>query len=135
MKPKLNQNVEIFCDLLLPGTKNVCDLFKNSKPDLALKTSNKVGLLELTVCHETNLIASRNYKLNKYRNIADDRAVIIEQASISLSTCEVSTLGFTVLDPKFLSDWGLPLLDKTLLNAITKSAIMSSFNIYCNRNL
>jgi len=135
MRPKLNQNVQIFCDLQLSGTKNVCDLFKNSKPDLALKTSNKVGLLELTVCHETNLIVSRNYKLNKYRKIADDRAVIIEQASISLSMCEVSTLGFTVLDPKFLSDWGLPLLDKTLLNAITKYAIMLSFSIYCDRNL
>jgi hypothetical protein len=135
IRPKLNQSVEIYCDLQLAGTRHVSELFNNFKPDLALKSFNKVGLLELTVCHETNLRASRDYKLNKYSNIAHDRALFIKDAKISLSTCETTTLGFVVIEPKFLSDWNLPPLDNNIVSAITKSAVMSSFDIYSKRNV
>ena len=135
IRPKLNPDVEIFCDLQLAGTRHVSELFNHFKPDLALKNSKKVGLLELTVCHETNFMASRNYKLNKYGNIACDRSSLIKDVAISLSTCEVSTLGFVALEPKFLADWTLPPLDNECLKSIIKSAVVSSFEIYAKRNI
>jgi hypothetical protein len=135
IRPKINKSVEIYCDLQLAGTRHVSELFNNFRPDLALKLSNKIGLLELTVCHETNIMNSRDYKLNKYHNIASDRSVFIKDSIISLSTCETTTLGFIALEPKFLSDWNLPPLDKDITAAITKSAVMSSFEIYSRRNV
>ena len=48
IRPKLNPDVEIFCDLQLAGTRHVSELFNHFKPDLVLKNSKKVGLLELT---------------------------------------------------------------------------------------
>jgi len=45
------------------------DLFNDLRPDIAVKSDSKVTVLELTVCHETNLVSSRNYKLDKYKTL------------------------------------------------------------------
>ena len=41
------------------------------RPDLVLVDKTKISILELTVCHESNLEKSRQYKLDKYKNIRD----------------------------------------------------------------
>jgi len=43
------------------------ELFEPSiRPDLAVVDDSTVSDLELTVCHETNLLKSRQCKLDKY---------------------------------------------------------------------
>jgi len=56
----------LHCDLTIPGTRHVCDLFNGPRPDLAIVSPSRIVIGELTVCHETNLLSSRDYKLNKY---------------------------------------------------------------------
>jgi len=135
MRPKLPPDVEIYSDLHSVHTKHISDLFTSLKPDLALRDRQRVGVLELTVCHETNLITSRNFKLNKYSNLSLYRNLIIKDTPVTIATWETTTLGFTMLESKFLSDWGLPSLDKTILHNLTKSSIGSSFDIYALRNV
>ena len=135
MRPKLAQDVEIYTDLHYANTKHISDLFNSLKPDMALKNGSKVGVLELTVCHESNLVAFRNRKLSKYSNIAQYRSQLIKNIPVTLATWETTTLGFTIMEPKFLLDWGLPKLDKIIYNNLTKSAIGSSFDIYVSRNI
>jgi len=106
----------------------------NLRPDIAIKTSSKVILLELTVCHETNFQSSRNYKLNKYQNIENNRSEFIKHLPVIVYTCEISTLGFVVLDPLFISLCSLPDVDRALLSGLAISAINSSFEIYNDRN-
>ena len=94
-----------------------------------------MGILELTVCDETNFVSSRNYKMNKYKNIGNHKSQLIENADVSVSTCEISVLGFIIIEPKFLQDWGLPPLDNKICSEITKCAVSSSFEIYVQRNM
>ena len=49
-------------------------------------------------------------------------------------TCEVSTLGFIASISDFTKGCKLLQLPKSLKEAIIKSAILNSFNIYYNRN-
>ena len=47
-----------------------CDLFCNCRPDLAVFDANSIHILKLTVCHETNMVTSNDYKKNKYKNVS-----------------------------------------------------------------
>ena len=44
-------------------------LYKNVRPDLLLFNNSKIIILELTVCHESNLQKSKIYKPIKYADI------------------------------------------------------------------
>ena len=39
------------------------------RPDLILLDDSKIAVLELTICHEKNILKSRSFKRNKYRDI------------------------------------------------------------------
>ena len=39
------------------------------RPDFVLYDKSSLSVLELTVCHETNLLKSRELKLNKYKDV------------------------------------------------------------------
>ena len=71
--PKLDSGTQLYQDLSLPSYKQVTDLFINLRPDIAVVSPSGVGVLELTVCHESNLLSSRTYKLDKYKNISNHR--------------------------------------------------------------
>ena len=43
------------------------------RPDLVIASNATIVILELTVCHESNLVSSKTDKLNKYKNIAAHR--------------------------------------------------------------
>ena len=101
ISPKLMPGTEIYCDLDLAGLKQVSDIFVNVRPDIAIKTASVVIILELTVCHETNFISSRNYKLDKYKNIQNCKFEIFKHLPVYLYTNEISVLGFAVIDSKF----------------------------------
>ncbi len=49
----------------LPGHEGTDNLFtSNKRPDLVFATVSKIYIIELTVCFETNLISSRDYKIS-----------------------------------------------------------------------
>jgi len=59
LSSKLDNKSTLFVDL--PGSKykQVTDIFTSVRPDLAIVTENTVLVVELTICHETNLRSSK----------------------------------------------------------------------------
>ena len=88
---------------------------------------------ELTVCHETNLRSSRDFKLNKYAGLAAARSSAFRHHTVLVHTIEVSTLGFTVAEPNFFKFSGVPTFSSALLSEISKTTVLASHEIYCNR--
>jgi hypothetical protein len=123
----------LYCDLDITGVRHVSDLFLGFRPDLALVDANKIIILELTVCHETNVVTSRAFKRNKYLNIARAKSSLVKNHLVKVCTLEVTTMGFVSLDPVFLAESSLPKFNKAFLESITNSAILSSHEIYINR--
>ena len=72
----------------------VADLFNNYRPDIAIADSNSICTLELTVCHETNVVSSQDYKRDKFANIADYPSTLTGNEKVHSHTIEISTLGF-----------------------------------------
>src|SRR6266516_2034081 len=93
---QLKSNQSLYCDLRVPGDRPVCDLFNGFRPDMAIVSSKKIVVGELTVCHETNLKQSRDYKLQKYSNLEAARAGEFMSHAVLVHTIEVSTLWFVV---------------------------------------
>jgi hypothetical protein len=133
IKPKLKNHTNLYCDLAIEGTRHISDLFNGVRPDLAIVNSSRIDVCELTICHETNFKSSRNYKINKYANIASARSSQFQNHSVNVFTIEVSTLGFVIVEPKFLEIWDIPKFSDALLSDITKCAILASHDIYGKR--
>jgi len=67
-------------------------------------------------------------------NIDNCEFEIIKDCAVSLSTCEVSVLGFVQFDNTSLKDFMIPNLDNSVLSNITRCVIQSSFDIYAHRD-
>ena len=104
--PNLGTAGALYCDLSLPGVRHVADLFNGFRPDLAIVSQSRIVVGELTVCHETNLQSSRDFKLNKYANLSAARSSAYKHHIVSVHTIEVSTLGFIVAEPNFFKIGG-----------------------------
>jgi len=124
----------IFADIESPNVRAVRDLFSNLRPDIAVVDNNTVNTWELTVCHETNFMSSKQYKVNKYTSLKNDTTSLIENKHIITHTLEISVLGFVSDSSNFLKSTGLPKLPVNLLQSICRQALNSSFSIYCCRN-
>src|SRR5206468_3491223 len=85
------------------------------RPDLAIVTPSKIVIGELTVCHETNLLRSRDYKLQKYSNLGAARADEFRGRPVLVHTVEVSTLVFVIAEPNFFRNGGILPFDPPLL--------------------
>ena len=94
LSSKLDNNSTLSVDL--PGSKykQVTDIFTSVRPDLAIVTENAVLIVELTICHETNLRSSKLYKENKYKDLNLFKTEIIADRNLVLTTCELSVLRF-----------------------------------------
>jgi hypothetical protein len=132
LQSKLDKQSCLFANL--PGFQQTSDLFNSIRPDLALKRGNKICAIELTICHESNLISSKTYKEMKYKNIDNHKSETIKDCTVSLLTCEISVLGFVQFDSISLKDFMIPDLDDNLLHNISRCAIQSSFDIYAHRD-
>ena len=64
------------------------------RPDLVLFDDSKVAVLELTICHESNLLKSRSYKLNKYSDFKLYLNPEFKKHKTELFSIEISVLGF-----------------------------------------
>jgi len=131
--PKLKNNQSLYCDLSVPGAYHVCDLFNGPRPDLAIVSPSMIVVGELTICHETNMQKSRDYKLNKYSNLENARANEFRSRRVWIHKVEVSTLDFVVAEPNFFKHGEIPVFDPTMIMALSKAAILASRSIYCNR--
>ena len=124
----------LYCDLRVPGARQVCDPFNGPRPDLAIVFPSRIVVGELTVCHKTNLRHSRVYKLNKYSNLETAGSSAFKHRSFSVHTLEVSTLGFVVAEPNFFKIGRIPPFDQPPLKELSKTAVLASRVIqYCNR--
>src|SRR5579872_5570302 len=63
-KTVLPQSSKIYADIINCNCLPICDLFQNFRPDVAIYNSDALNILELTVCHETNMLKSKEYKQN-----------------------------------------------------------------------
>lgn len=84
---------ELFADI--SGYEPLSTIFKNLRPDIAVVYMNNVHILELTVCHETNLVKSKEYKRTKYAAIQSDCVDKFKALNFVLHTVESTTLDQT----------------------------------------
>jgi hypothetical protein len=84
----------LHADLNSSQYKSVRDVFQTLRPDIAIVGPDSINTLELTVCHETNLIKSKQYKSEKYKALLDDCIDESNRFTLTNYSIEVSTLGF-----------------------------------------
>src|SRR6218665_731433 len=110
-------------------------IFKASaRPDTVIRHDSELFVLELTVCHESNLLPSKAYKLNKYKNLSHHLNNEYKHYTICLFTLEVSTLGFVSDTDEFKAALGLSKLPNNIIQDIIRQVLFISFTIYCDRN-
>ena len=133
-KSKINKEFQLYVDLPTGQFMQCSDLFIGFRPDMVFVNKHTAFVLELTICHETNLVASRNYKLNKYKDLINARAEIIKNHDICVMTCELSVLGLLNVDYNIFKVLGIDKLDFNCRAELIKAVINESFNIYIRRN-
>ena len=131
----ISADQSLYVDIPSERWNSVEKIFQSScRPDLVVVDKTKIGILELTVCHETNLEKSKQYKLDKYKNIRDQIQPHLIKYTVEIFSLEVSTLGFISDCSTFHKSMKLPKFSKLLVHSIIKSALTDSYSIYCNRN-
>ena len=66
------RNCTLHADIPNSDFNPLSDLFLSQRPDIAILSSDQIICLELTVCHETNVINSRTFKQSKYMTLQDN---------------------------------------------------------------
>ena len=131
----VNKDTSVYVDLPCSSFKQTIDLFTTYRPDIVLVRNNKALVIELTVCHETNLNTSRDYKRGKYKDIAKYKTVLIKDHAVFLSTLEITTLGFLQINETELKYFVPTKFNKNFISTLIKSAVQSSFDIYSHRDV
>ena len=55
----------------MAGFKNPEILFHGPQPDIVVKNGNKLTVIELSCCCETNFVKTRNYEIERYSKLQD----------------------------------------------------------------
>src|SRR6218665_3752257 len=71
----------------------VADIFTSLRPDILVKHRKRISTLELTICHETNAVASRRYKQTKYKDLIKNLRPEYVSFKMSNYTIEITSLG------------------------------------------
>jgi hypothetical protein len=124
----------LYVDLPASSYNSLSDLFRSLRPDIALVYMQSIIILELTVCHESNLIKSREFKLNKYLNLKSDLNERFLNYPVKIFTIEVSTLGFISNIDDFAKSVAIPKLPTSVKSLITSTVLPITKMIYFNRN-
>jgi hypothetical protein len=130
----ISNDSKLFVDLPNSSYMQTLDLFNNLRPDLAILCNDVVHVVELTVCHETNLESSKAYKADKYKNLNNHKSECIKDFKVVVHTCELSVLGFLHIDADLFKSIKTPKFDDALVTQLIKSSIRSSYDIYVRRN-
>ena len=127
-------NLEVFVDLDDPSYKPLSTLFISLRPDIAVKHHNMISTLELTICHETNAIASKQFKLSKYNNLNQNLLPRFSKYKLSNNTIEVTTLGLISKSSEFSKTNLVEKMPDHIKHLVFNSVISDSYSIYCLRN-
>ena len=127
--------IEIFVDLENTNYPCTSDLFVTLRPDLLVKIGEKVIVIELTVCFDTNTLKSRAYKENRYNKLKEE--LRIPCSSFEILYVEFTTLGFiskVSYKPlhKFFETLGIN-QDRTFSKCM-ETAIRATYYVFCRRN-
>ena len=114
--------------------KPLSEIFQNLRPDIAIIWKKVVVALELTICHESNMVNSKEYKLNKYQNLRANLISAFSQYTVKLFTIEVPTLGFISNVNDFTKAVSISNLPFSVKSLITGKVVTSSREIYLARN-
>ena len=128
-------SIELYVDCEKLDYRCTSDLFRSLRPDIVIKSSNKVIVIELTVCFETNTEKSRTYKQTRYKYLKDDLVIPCEEFEIIY--LEFTTLGFISKNSytpfeKFLKKLGVN--DNRTFIKCMETAIRATYFIFCRRN-
>ena len=132
LKSSLPPSSTLYVDL--PNNNPSHILFSNLRTDLAILFNSKIHVLELTVCHETNLASSSSRKLDRYKKLNLNLKPPFSNYQVKITSLEVSVLGFIFDITPFLKPLKIKPIPNSVLNKITLSAINSSKSIYYNRD-
>ena len=108
-------------------------LFGTLRPDIAIVHEGTIFVLELTVCHESNIEKSRRYKQDKYKLLRTNLLESHQLLSIKLFTVEVTTFGFMSNMNDFCKSVSIK-LSNSIKDSITKAVVISTRSIYLARN-
>ena len=131
-----NKVMEIYVDVSqLNMYKCPSEIFDNQRPDLVLKLNQRIIVIELTICFETNTEKSRSYKQGRYKQLRDNLTIQCE--SFEVIFLEFTTLGFisslaNAPFRKLLQELEIN-YDRTVYKCM-ETAIRASYFIFCRRN-
>ena len=128
------RNCTLHADIPNSDFNPLSDLFLSQRPDIAILSSDQIICLELTVCHETNVINSRTFKQNKYMTLQENLCQEHSNKNLVKHTVEVTNLGLISNISDFTKTVVVKSLDENIKRCITNSVIAKSFDIYCSRN-
>ena len=132
LKTVLVKDAALHADI--PGFQPIGSIFVNFRPDIVVILKDTVHVCELTVCHETNLEKSRNYKCNKYENIQNNLKTEYLKFITVLHTIEMSVLGFMSDCSSFTKTVANSKIPNDIYANMICNVIGNSYNIYLNRN-
>ena len=118
----------------LNGFRSPSELFKSYRPDIVLRKNDKLFIFELTVCFETNTLKSRNYKINRYKDIEKDAVAPLYVAEKYF--IEITSIGFITksIQPfqRFCKLYKIN--TERMMKKASETAIRASFYIFNRRN-
>ena len=131
---KIN-NIQIYADCIDFPYNCPSELFESKRPDIVILFENRVIVIELTVCIETNTEKSRTYKQTRYENLREECTISFSRFEVLY--LEITTLGFISKNSRLpfdilLNEIGIN-ADRTLYKCM-ETAIRASYYIFCRRN-
>src|SRR6218665_398654 len=112
----LSSSKSLFVEIASEKFHFVGAIFKaTARPGTGVRHDSELFVLELTVCHESNLMPSKAYKLNKYKNLSHHLHNEYKHYKIRLFTREVSTRGFGWDTDEFTTALGLSQLPNNVI--------------------
>ena len=92
LKPKLANSFCVYVDSLHLGFPSPKGLFSGKISDIVLQQGEKLIVIELTCLAGTNLLSSREYKSNRYKELKN--LSLVPCNDLELILLEILTLGF-----------------------------------------
>src|SRR6218665_2543998 len=123
---------QVFVDLVCHPNNQIADIFTSLRPDIVVKHRKRISTLELTICHETNVIASRTYKQTKYKDLRRTRICIFQNFKY---TIKITSLGI-ISDIRDSCGENLIVdeIPEYIRQLLFKTVISGSYSIYCLRS-
>ena len=111
----------------LQGYRSSAVLFNSSVPNIVVIKDNILYTIELTVCFGTNFSKSRNYKINRYKNLSNK---VVGNYAVKKMFLEILSIEFYTNDTKpFIKFLRELKIDNTeqMLRKCSEVAIRASF--------